>query len=64
MSGPTGSGKTMLARTMPTILSEMWVQEALEVTRIYSVRGLLPIDVPSFASDPFARPTMGPARPG
>jgi predicted ATPase with chaperone activity len=36
----------MLARAMPTILPEMSVQEALEVTRIYSVRGLLPADVP------------------
>lgn len=41
MCGPPGSGKTMLARRMPTILPAMQFQEALEVTKIYSVLGLL-----------------------
>jgi magnesium chelatase family protein len=39
--GPPGAGKTMLARRLPTILPEMTRQEALEVTRLHSVAGLL-----------------------
>ncbi len=41
MSGPPGSGKTMLARAMPSILPPLTSAEALEVTRIYSASGLL-----------------------
>lgn len=41
MSGPPGSGKTLLARTLPTILPKMTVDEALEVTKIYSIAGQL-----------------------
>jgi magnesium chelatase family protein len=64
MSGPPGSGKTMLARAMPTILPEMSVQEALEVTRIYSVRGLLPADVPLMRERPFRAPHHGTSSAG
>ncbi len=64
MSGPPGSGKTMLARAMPTILPEMSVQEALEVTRIYSVRGLLPADVPLVRERPFRSPHHGTSSAG
>jgi magnesium chelatase family protein len=64
MSGPPGSGKTMLARAMPTILPEMSVQEALEVTRIYSVRGLLPADVPLLRERPFRAPHHGTSSAG
>jgi magnesium chelatase family protein len=41
MIGPPGSGKTMLARRLPSILPDMSFEESLEVTKIYSVSGLL-----------------------
>lgn len=41
LKGPPGSGKTLLARTLPSILPHLTLDESLEVTKIYSVSGLL-----------------------
>ena len=46
MMGPPGAGKTLIARAMPGILPKMSIEEALDVTRIYSVADQLPADIP------------------
>ncbi len=56
MNGPPGSGKTLLARAFPSILPPMTGEEALEVTKIYSVSGLLPTDTPMIRQRPFRAP--------
>jgi magnesium chelatase family protein len=56
MSGPPGSGKTLLARSLPSILPRMTPSEALDVTRIYSVAGMLPGDTPLIRHRPFRAP--------
>jgi len=56
MMGPPGSGKTLLARSLPSILPPMTDEEALEVTKIYSVSGLLPPDTPLIRQRPFRAP--------
>jgi len=56
MTGPPGAGKTLLARSMPSILPTMTIDEALEVTKIYSIAGLLPPDTPLIRHRPFRAP--------
>ncbi|MCE2466372.1 MAG: YifB family Mg chelatase-like AAA ATPase [Dehalococcoidia bacterium] len=56
MTGPPGSGKTLLARSLPSVMPEMTFQESLEVTKIYSVSGLLPSDSPFLSYRPFRSP--------
>lgn len=56
MIGPPGAGKTMLARRLPTILPDMTYEEALEVTKIYSIVGLLSDNVSLIAARPFRAP--------
>jgi|FaiFalDrversion3_1042247.scaffolds.fasta_scaffold00027_2 magnesium chelatase family protein len=54
--GPPGAGKTLLARALPGILPPMTAEEALEVTKIYSVAGLLPPGRPLISQRPFRSP--------
>ncbi|MFA5271615.1 MAG: YifB family Mg chelatase-like AAA ATPase [Candidatus Omnitrophota bacterium] len=54
--GPPGVGKTMLTRRLPTILPDMDFEEILEVTRIYSVAGLLDKSKPIVKERPFRSP--------
>jgi magnesium chelatase family protein len=56
MIGPPGSGKTMLARRLPTILPDLTLNEALETTKIHSVAGLLEPATPLLATRPFRSP--------
>ncbi|MFA5143936.1 MAG: YifB family Mg chelatase-like AAA ATPase [Candidatus Omnitrophota bacterium] len=54
--GPPGSGKSMLAKRLPTILSEMTLEESLETSKIHSVAGLLPPNRGLTATRPFRSP--------
>ena len=54
--GPPGSGKSMLSKRLPSILPDMTWEEALEVTQVYSVLGLLSEQHPLVAQRPFRAP--------
>jgi magnesium chelatase family protein len=54
--GSPGSGKTMLAQRLPSILPALSLYEALEVTKIHSIAGLLPQSVPLITTRPFRSP--------
>lgn len=56
MLGPPGSGKTMLAKRLPTILPLMTPEEAIETTRVHSVAAQLPAECPLVTLRPFRSP--------
>ncbi len=56
LSGSPGGGKTLLARALPGILPDLMLEEALEVTRIYSVADMLPPETPMIRARPFRAP--------
>ena len=56
LTGPPGAGKTMLAERLPGVLPPLSSEEALEVTAVHSVAGLLPPDAPLVTGPPFQAP--------
>ncbi len=56
MTGPPGAGKTLIARAAPSIMPRISLNEAIEVTKIYSVAGLLPSETPLVLQRPFRAP--------
>lgn len=56
LSGPPGTGKTLLARSLPSILPPLSREDAIEVTKIYSVAGTLPAGEPLVRERPFRAP--------
>lgn len=56
LNGPPGSGKTILAKALSELLPPLSLKESLEVTKIYSVAGLLPTNEPLITKRPFRSP--------
>lgn len=56
MIGPPGSGKSMLAKRLPSILPDMTFEESLDVTKIYSIAGMLPDNISLIKSRPYRSP--------
>lgn len=56
LKGPPGSGKTLLARSFPSILPKLSIDEAIEVTQLYSIIGGLSSDNPLITTRPFRAP--------
>ena len=56
MTGPPGSGKSMLARCLPGIMPPLTPEEALEITKVYSASGMLPEGVPLITQRPYIAP--------
>jgi len=56
LSGPPGSGKTMLAKSIPSIMPPMLPEEAFEVTKLYSISGLTNTEDPLIKERPFRSP--------
>jgi magnesium chelatase family protein len=56
LTGPPGTGKTLISRALPSILPRMSVEESLDVTKIYSVAGMLAQDRPLIHERPFRSP--------
>lgn len=56
MLGPPGTGKSLLAERLPTVLPRLRPEEALEATAIHSVSGMLPANAPLITLPPFAAP--------
>lgn len=54
--GPPGSGKTMIAQRIPSILPKLTLEESIEITKIYSVCGLLPPNSPLILNRPYRAP--------